>query len=310
MTFEVLILGSNSSIPVHGRHPTAQIVHHDEQYFLVDCGEGTQMRMAAFKVKRSKIQHIFISHLHGDHYFGLIGLLTSYHLLQRQTPLHIYSPPGLEEIINLQFRYSDTRLVFPLHFHVFSGQTMETLYESDTLTISTLPMQHRIPCCGFLFREKKGLKRLKPGVAERYRLPTPMIAQLRQGKNVWWNDIELKSEEVTTEPPPPATYAFFSDTRYDERLAEPIAGIDLLYHEATFLSGLEERAALTHHSTAAQAALLAQKAGVKHLLLGHFGSRYPELEPLLNEAKAIFPHVQLALEGHRYAVRQPAPSLV
>ncbi|MCS6916481.1 MAG: ribonuclease Z [Chitinophagales bacterium] len=306
MTFDVLILGSNSSIPAHGRHPTAQVVNHNDQLFLVDCGEGTQMRMDALRVRRSRIHHIFISHLHGDHYYGLIGLLTTFHLLQRRAPLHIFSPPGLEEIIHLHFRYSETQLVYPVHFHTFSGQDVEQLYESETLVVSTLPMQHRIPCCGFLFREKPMPRRIRPDAVERYRLQPEHIRLLREGKDLEWNGSFWKNEDLTLDPLPPAVYACCSDTRYDESLAALIAGADLLYHEATFLSDLADRAALTHHSTAAQAAELARKAGVSQLLLGHFGSRYTHLDPVLKEARAVFPNTRLALEGQRFAVRQAA----
>lgn len=309
MTFDVLILGSNSSIPAHGRHPTAQIVRHHDELFLVDCGEGTQMRMNALKVRRSKIHHIFITHLHGDHYFGLIGLLTTYHLLQHQAPLHIYSPPGLQELIAHQLRCSDTRLVFPVHFHEFSGHEVVTLYESDVLTISTLPMQHRIPCCGFLFREKPMPRRLRADRLAAHRLPPDLIHELRLGKDVFWNGKHLRNHEMTLDPPAPAAYACCSDTRYDPALADWINGADLLYHEATFLNDLAERAALVYHSTAAQAAQLARKAAVRQLLLGHFGSRYVDLEPVLAEARDIFPNTRLALEGQRFSVRQAADML-
>src|ERR1043165_2496469 len=170
MTFDVTILGSNSAIPAHGRHPTAQVLNHNEKYFLLDCGEGTQMRLSQFKIKRSKIDQIFITHLHGDHYYGLIGLLTSYHLLQRKDPLHVFSPKGLKEIIELNFKYSDTHLLYEIIFHEYDAQAEEIVFGNEELQVSTIIMNHRIPTCGFLFQEKKHPRKILPEKLEEFNI--------------------------------------------------------------------------------------------------------------------------------------------
>src|SRR6185295_3560637 len=197
MTFDVTILGSNSAIPAHGRHPTAQVLNHNEKYFLLDCGEGTQMQLSHLKIKRSKIDHIFITHLHGDHYYGFIGLLTSYHLLQRREPLHVFAPKGLKEIIALNFRYSDTHLLYEIVFHEYDAKAEEKIFENEELNVSTIVMNHRIPTCGFLFREKNHQRKILPQKLEEFQIPVSAIADLKKGKDFVSNGKTIPNSELT-----------------------------------------------------------------------------------------------------------------
>ena len=302
MTFDVTILGSNSALPAHGRRPTSQVVNHHEKYYLVDCGEGTQVRLSDYKIKRSKIEHIFISHLHGDHYYGLIGLLTSYHLLQRQAPVHLFAPKGLQEIIEINFKYSQTRLVYDLIFHEVDCTKAKPIFESEELIVSTIPMNHRIPCCGFLFAEKPHARKLRAEKLEEYHIPVSEIAAIKAGHDLVLEGKLIPNAELTAEPSPPRKYAFCSDTLYKEDIVPLIRNAELLYHEATFMNESGDRALQTFHSTTLQAATVASKANVKKLLIGHFSAKYNDLEPMLQEARTIFPNTELAREGERFAV--------
>ena len=302
MPFEVFILGNNSAIPAHGRHPTSQVVNHHEKFYLVDCGEGTQIQLSKYKIKRSRLDHIFISHLHGDHYFGLIGLITSFHLLRREKPLHIYAPKGLKEILEMQLNVSDTKLVFELIFHETKFDSAEILLENDDLTISSFPVKHRIPTTGFLFREKNIQRKVRTEKLEAESIPHELIVELKKGKDVFLNEKKYLSAEWTFPPASPRSYAFCADTLYHEELKNYIQGCNLVYHEATFMEESSERAKQTFHSTAKQAATMAQIASVKHLLLGHFSAKYEDLLPLLIEAKEIFAHTKLAIEGLKFEV--------
>jgi ribonuclease Z len=300
MTFEVTILGSNSALPAHGRHPTSQVLNHNEKIFLLDCGEGTQIRMSQLKIKRSKIDHIFISHLHGDHYYGLIGLLTSYHLLRRSEPLHLYAPKGLKEIIDLNFVYSNTKLVYDLIVHETDCETSVLIFENDALMVSTIPMKHRIPCCGFLFREKNHERKIIAEKLTEYAIPVSAIPDLKKGSDLQLDGKTIPNAELTTDPPPPRTYAFCSDTLYNEEVAEYAKEVDLMYHEATFMEESKERAELTFHSTTLQAATIAKMARVKKLMIGHFSAKYENLELLRKESSTIFENTILAIEGDTY----------
>jgi len=302
MTFEVTILGSNSALPAHGRHPTSQVINHHEKLFLLDCGEGTQVRLSHQKIKRSKIDYIFITHLHGDHYYGLLGLLTSYHLLRRPNPLHLFGPPGLKEIIDLQFKHSDTRLVYELVFHPVSGEHHEMVLDLDEISVFTLPMNHRIPCCGYLFREKIGLRKIIPEKLEQFGIPKSAINDLKSGKDFQSGDQIIPNREVTTDAALPRTYAHCSDTLYDEALIPLIKGANLLYYETTFMNESLERAVQTFHSTTLQAGYIAKAAGVKKLLIGHFSAKYKELLPMLEETKTVFSETYLATEGETFLI--------
>ncbi|MEO6169074.1 MAG: ribonuclease Z [Chitinophagales bacterium] len=302
MTFEVTILGSNSALPAHGRHPTSQVLNHNEKLFLLDCGEGTQIQLTNYQIKRSKINHIFISHLHGDHYYGLIGLLTSYHLLKRTEPLHIFCPKGLKEIIDLNFKYSDTRLVYDLVEHEIDCTISQMIFENDHLTVTTIPMKHRIPCCGFLFREKKHDRRILPEQLSKYNIPVSFIPDLKAGKDLTVDNQLIFNSELTGDPPASRAYAFCSDTLHSDHFIDQVREADLLYHEATFMEESAERAALTFHSTALQAATIAEKARVKKLMIGHFSAKYDDLQLVLKEANIIFPNTELAIEGLTFQI--------
>jgi ribonuclease Z len=298
LTFELKILGSASATPTAGRHPTAQVLTVGASNYLIDCGEGTQWQMLEYRVRPHHMRAIFISHLHGDHYFGLFGLLGTMHLQGRTQPLAIIGPPGLDEVLVTQARVSDMKPGFAMEFIAVNTEINAVVYEDENITVSTLPMRHRIPCTGYLFAEKQRRANLL-----KEKLPaglTPaQLARLAQGEDLEADEQQpgLRHADVSTPAPAPRRYAFFSDTLYTPSLAPYIQGVDLLYHEATFLEEMRDRAAQTNHSTARQAAQIALAADVKQLLLGHFSSRYKALEPLLDEAQAVFPDTRLAIEG-------------
>lgn len=302
MIFEVTILGSNSALPAHGRHPTAQVLNHHDKLFLLDCGEGTQIQLSAYRIKRSKINEVFISHLHGDHYYGLLGLLTSYHLLKRTEPLHLYCPKGLKDIIDLNFRYSDTRLAYELIVHEIDCSQSLQIYEDSYLTVTTIPMKHRIACCGFLFREKDRDRVILPEKLRQYEVPHTSIGGLKYGKDIVVNGVTIPNAELTQDPPPPRSYAFCSDTIHSLDFAEQVKEVNLLYHEATFMEESAERATLTFHSTTKQAGMIAKRAKAKKLLIGHFSAKYDNLQLLLDETKTVFPATEIAVEGQTYKV--------
>jgi ribonuclease Z len=297
----VTILGNNSAVPAFDRHPTSQVVTLDGQNFLVDCGEGTQIQMINYKIRRGRISHIFISHLHGDHYFGLVGLINSFSLLNHQQELHVFGPSPLQEIIEMQLRVADTRLCHPLYFHTISGPG--TLVDNEKIEIKCFPTQHRIECYGFVFREKKKPRRLIIDSVKENSIPLHFYDNLRNGEDFITSSGEIiRNEWVTEQAPKGKSYAFCADTRYTETIIEHIQGADMIYHEATYLDGLRDRAEERFHSTSKQAAMIAQKAGVKKLLLGHFSSKYDTLEEFEIEAREIFPNTELALEGVSYKV--------
>lgn len=303
MTFVLKILGSNSAAPAHNRHQTSQLLNIQNQLFLIDCGEGTQMQLSRYKVKISKINHIFISHMHGDHYLGLMGLISTMHLQGRRNDLYIYAPPPLAEIITLQLKHSNTILNYPIHFTGLQVEASETIYENEFLTIKSLPLNHRIPCTGFIFWEKKKLRKIN-----KEKLPLDIslknIIDLKYGKDVLdaEGNVLFKNDALTLPPRRSRSYAYCSDTIYNEPIIQHIQSVDLLYHEATFLSDREERARETHHSTARQAATIAKKAQVNTLVLGHYSIRYKDLNPILEEAKEVFENTILAIEGDNITI--------
>ncbi len=303
MTFELIILGSNSAIPAFNRYPTAQVLNINEQLFLIDCGEGTQMQLQKYRIRKSKINHIFISHLHGDHFFGLIGLITSFHLMRRDKPLHIYGPALLQDIVHLQLKGSRTTLSYELVFHTIRGDHSARVFDHPDLTVETIIMNHRIPCTGFLFKEKPRPRKILAEKIEDHKIPVEFIKDIKNGAD--YHDpsgVTIKNHELTNPPPPPRSYAFCSDTAYNEAIIPQVSGVDLLYHEATFGDESAERARETLHSTAREAATIAAKAQVKQLLIGHFSAKYKELEPLLEEAQSVFPQTALAIEGESFTV--------
>ena len=295
------ILGNNSAIPAFDRNPTAQILQTMEESYLIDCGEGTQMQMTKYKIRRSKINHIFISHLHGDHYFGLVGLLTSMSLLNRTQDLHIHAPAALEEIIQLQFKVADTHLSYPIHFHPITKEGL--IVDDKKISVQCFKVLHRIECWGFIFRQKKNPRRIDANRVRSYEIPAAFYEKLQQGADyVNKKGTIIPNEEVTTAAPKPKSFAYCADTIYDESLAGKIKEVDLLYHETTYLKDLHERAAARYHSTTVQAAAIAKKGDVKKLLIGHFSSKYETLDEFLVEAKAVFDNTELALEGVCYPI--------
>lgn len=303
MNFKVIILGSSGAMPAYGRHPSSQLIEIQNRSFLVDCGEATQMQLMRLQGNFHRINHIFISHLHGDHYLGLMGLLFTMHLHRRVNDLHLYSHKGLDEIISTQLRYSRSALHYRIYFHRLDYNTIETIYEDEALTIETIPLYHKIPCTGFVFREK-----LKPRRIDKEKLPQGLLLQqiagLKLGEDV--RDVDgntlYKNETLTYAPRKSRSYAYCSDTAFDERFVGQIKGVDMLYHEATFMEDDISKAIETKHSTARQAATVARLAEVTTLLLGHFSARYKDLGPILEEAISIFPNSKLALEGEEFMI--------
>ncbi|HWK03733.1 MAG TPA: ribonuclease Z [Puia sp.] len=297
----VTILGNNSALPAFDRHPTAQVVTMEENIFLVDCGEGTQMQMARFKIRRSKINHIFISHLHGDHYFGLIGVLTSMGLLGRSQDLHIYAPPALKDIIDLQLKVADIQLPYALHFHPLQAEGV--IIREPKFEVSCFHVYHRIECWGFRFREIRPFRKVNPAKAREYEVPSSFFDRLKWGESYLDKNGNVVENGWVTDPAVRAkSYAYAADTLFDERIIESVRGVDLLYHETTYLKDLEEQAGRRFHSTSTQAATVAAKAGVQRLIIGHFSSKYEKLQAFEQEAREIFPNTDLALEGVTYPV--------
>lgn len=299
--FAVTILGNNSALPAYDRHPSAQIVTIYDQLLLIDCGEGTQMQLSRYKIRRGKLNHIFISHLHGDHYFGLIGLISSMALLNREQPLHLFAPAGLEEIIQLQLKVASTTLPFPLIFHPLEKEGL--ILEESKFTVETFQTQHRIPCWGFLIREKKEPRKVDKDKAVQYHIPSIYYQSLKAGYDYTAKDGSvIYNDQVTIPNSPARSYAYCADTLYDERLSIIAKDVTMIYHEATYLNGMEERASARFHSTTSQAATIALKANAGGLLLGHFSSKFEELHDYLKEALEVFPLTQLAIEGVTFKI--------
>lgn len=304
MHFDLTIIGSNGAVPAFGRHPSAQILDFNSHLYLVDCGETTQFGLTKYGIKRGKLDHIFISHLHGDHFYGLMGLLTSFNLNWREHDLHIFGPAGLKEIIDLHFKYSKTELKYKLIFHPTQDQSPEIIYTDSHLSVETIPLKHRIPTTGFLFREQNHQRNIRPEKITEYNIPYTAIPSIKQGNDFTLeNGTVIGHDELTILPEKPRTYAYCSDTLFLDTFIEQIAGIDTLYHEATFVDEHEARAKETFHSTGSQAAQIAKAANVGQLIIGHFSARYEDLTPLLHEARAIFPNTFLADEGKTFAIR-------
>ncbi len=269
---------------------------------MIDCGEGTQLLLKKHQIKLSRIDHVFISHLHGDHYFGLIGLLSTMHLFGRKKDLLLVGPPGLAEIIGLQLRYSETSLAFRIDFREFQPNRSEVIYDHANYDVTTIPMDHRVPCAGYLFREKPKQRRINRNVLPEFELSKLEILALKAGEDILNEDGSMKHENriLTQDPHPSYSYAFCSDTKVKPSLKSLVEGVDMMYHEATFADDMKDRAESTYHTTAAQAAQFAKDAGVKKLLLGHFSARYKELDPILTEARSVFQQAELAIEGTKF----------
>jgi len=298
MTFTVSVLGSGAAIPMIHRNPSAQLINVHEKLFLFDCGEGTQVQLRKNRVRLQKINHIFISHLHGDHYFGLIGFITSMHLLGREKDLHIFAHPSLEKIIKLHLETSQTILKYGLIFHAIDPSLNEVILDNSTVTVSTLPMNHNFPTCGFLIREKQGRPNIRKDFVAGHDLSIDDFRLIKAGNDFIDADGHVYPHADITIPPEEArAYAYCTDTAYYEPLVPLIHEVDLLYHEATFMDDKEKDAEAKFHSTARQAAAIAKKAEVKKLMLGHYSARYKNLDGLLSEAKDVFPETILAEDG-------------
>jgi ribonuclease Z len=295
---KLTILGCHSATPRTNTKPTSQVLEIKNHMFLIDCGEGSQVELRRNKIKFSRIKHIFISHLHGDHYFGLVGLISTFHLLRRETELHIYAPKGLKEVITLQLKLSNSWTNYPLVFHELSSDKSELIFEDDSVKIYTIPLKHRIYTNGFLFKEKENERKLNINAVLDANINVAYYRKLKQGADVINEDgILIKNELVTQDPVPPKSYAFCSDTMYNETIVPIVKNATVLYHESTFLEKNESLCIPTKHSTAKQAALIAKKAEVQTLILGHFSTRYNGYEGFKKEAETVFDRVLLAEEG-------------
>lgn len=295
------ILGNNSAIPAFGRNPTAQVLQTIDENFLIDCGEGTQLKLTDFKIKRSRINHIFISHMHGDHYFGLIGLISSMALMGRTADLHLYAPQALEQIISLQLDAAHTKLPFVIYFHALGDEGL--ICEAKKMKVECFTVSHRIECWGFIFREKKNVRSIVPERVRSYEVPAAYYEALQNGADyITKKGTIISNDELTTPATPAKTYAYCADTIYDESIAEKVKNVDLLYHETTYLQDLHVRAKERFHSTTVQAGAIANLAGARKLLIGHFSSKYELLDDFLRETQAVFPNTELALEGTCYKI--------
>ncbi len=303
MLFRVTILGSSSALPTSERFPTAHLLNVNERFFLIDCGEGTQMQLRKYRIRLGKIHHIFISHLHGDHIFGIFGLLSSFSLLGREEPLHVFGPEGLEEMVLDHLKFFQNDLGFELYFHRIQCRRPALIHEDKNITVLSLPMVHRIPTCGFLFREQpRERKFLKEKISE-YNIPVKDIVKIKQGADFIMPDGSSISNSVLTLPPrAPRSYAFCSDTRPNKKNIPLLEGVDLLYHEATFAREDASLAHETFHSTTRQAAEMAAETRAGKLIIGHFSSRYKDISVLESEAREIFPDTTAVNDGDRFEI--------
>lgn len=295
--FELHILGCGSALPTTRHLPTSQVVNLRDKLYMIDCGEGTQRQWRKARLKFSRLNHIFISHLHGDHCFGLPGLISTLGLLGRTADLHIYSPKGLQELLSPLLAFFCKELGYEVIFHEFDTKQPTLIFEDRSMTVTTIPLKHRIPCCGFLFEEKPLPNHINREMVDFYQVPTHLLNRIKNGEDYVNPEGEvIPNSRLTFPADPPRRYAYCSDTIYKKGITDQIAGVDLLFHEATFAQTEAARAKETYHTTAAQAAQIALDAGVKKLIIGHFSARYDNVKVLLDEATAVFPNTILAAE--------------
>jgi len=303
VAFTFTILGSSSALPTSKRFTSAYVLNVHERFFLIDCGEGAQMQLRKYKIKLGRINHIFISHIHGDHVFGLFGLISSLNLLGRKNDLHIFGPPDLERIIHGYLKDFYINLFFEIIFHPVNCTRSVRIYEDDKIKVNTIPLKHRIPTCGFLFSEQPRLPNLKKDMIEKYNIPISKRQGIKEGDSFITETGDIvPNHELVIPAPEPKTFAYCSDTSYNEGILTQIRNVDLLYHEATYGSELKELARETMHSTASEAARLASKASAKKLVIGHFSSRYKDITPLLAEAQKVFNNTFIAEDGKTFTV--------
>ena len=296
--FELHILGCGSALPTTRHFATSQVVNLRDKLFMIDCGEGAQMQLRKSRLKFSRLNHIFISHLHGDHCFGLMGLISTFGLLGRTAELHIHSPKGLEELLTPMLNFFCHTLAYKVIFHEFDTRQTSVVYEDRSMTVTTIPLQHRIPCCGFLFAEKARPNHIIRDMVDFYKVPVYELNRIKNGSDYVTPEGEVIANTRLTRPSdPPRKYAYCSDTIFRPEIVEQLSGVDLLFHGATFAESELARAKETYHTTAAQAARIALEAGVRQLVIGHFSARYEDESILLKEASAVFPNTILAKEN-------------
>lgn len=303
MTFRVTILGNSSATPTPERNPSAHVLNVHEQFFLIDCGEGTQQRLIRCGINPMKLQAVFLSHLHGDHVYGIFGLISTLGLMGKRTPLQIFAPKPFGEILANHLRYFDPELSYEVQWCEVETRKHKQLFENKTLEVWSVPLRHRVPAAGFLFREKVPALNLHKEAVERYGLGIAQCRAAKRGEDiVLESGVTIPNEELTYRPYRERSFAYLSDTLYSHRAAELVSGVDLMYHEATFADEDRALAKKTGHSTAKQAAQAALAAGAGRLLIGHFSSRYKDLHLLEAEAREIFPNSEAAIEGHSYEI--------
>jgi len=301
--FNVTVLGCGSAVPTRTANPSAQLISYRNKQFLIDCGEGTQMRMIQYNVKHRKLDHIFISHLHGDHFFGLIGLLSTYHLIGRRSALHLYAPRALQSLIEHHFQATATTLSFPLIFNPLEDYKETNLYEDNYLFVKSFQLKHSTPTWGFLIREKEKKRGLDKSFVEKHKPGIKEIKEILEGKDYLSKDgTLLPNNSITNKAASVRAYAYCSDTAYEPSITNIITGVNLLYHEATFDNSMQDKAHDWLHSTAAEAAMIARDAGAKKLLIGHFSNRHNNFQLLLDEAKEVFENTHICEEGATYAI--------
>ena len=295
---KLTVLGCYAATPRTFTNPTSQVLEMNNELFLIDCAEGTQVELRRNKVKFNKIEHIFISHLHGDHFYGLIGLISTFMLLSRKKELHVYGPKGIKEIVTLQLKHSNSWTGYPLYFHELSSKEPKVILETPKVTVETIPLNHRIYANGFLFREQPGERKLLMNEVQQYDIDVVYYKGIKKGKDAVLDDgTIIPNKRLTADPEPPKSYAFCSDTAYYPQLVEQIQDVTALYHESTFLEEHAYLASSTGHSTAREAASIARAANVSQLILGHYSTRYDSILPFKKEAEEVFSKVELAEDG-------------
>jgi ribonuclease Z len=300
---KLTILGSSSALPTSERYPSAHVLNAHERLFLIDCGEGTQMQLRKNKIRFGKINHIFISHLHGDHVFGLYGLLSTFSLMGRIAPIHLYAPENYDLILNSHLKDFDINLSFKIDFVPLKGKDPVMILNDKYITVTSFPLKHRIPAFGFLFREKMSERNIIKEKIEELNIPVVRIPAIKKGEDFITADGEIiKNEDITTSPHPSLSYAYCSDTKYFKRLASFVRGVDLLYHEATFDKSLKKLASVTGHSTTLDAAKVALDADAGSLVIGHFSARYKNISVLVDEARTVFTNTFAAIDGKSFEI--------
>ena len=300
---ELTILGCYSATPKPKTHPTSQVLSIKNHLFLIDCGEGTQVQLRRYKVKFSRIKHIFISHLHGDHYFGLIGLISTFILLGREAELNIYGPKGIKKVIMLQLKLGKAWFNYPISFHELECKESEIIFEDDKVTVITVPLKHRVYTNGFVFKEKLGERKINIEAVKDNNIDMSYLQKIKQGTDIKNNDGKLiLNKQITFDPEKPKSYAFCSDTQYYPACIPTIKNVTALYHESSFLDEHEYLCTKTRHSTARQAALIAKEATVDRLILGHYSTRYSSIDKFKTEAKQVFDNVELAEDGKKFII--------